>query len=176
MLELGTGSGNIPVAIAKHCRYAQITSVDISRDALEVAQKNAVNNGVRERVQLIRSDMLAWLRSCIRQNRSYDLIIANPPYVPTVQLAHLPDDVKREPQLALDGGADGLRYYRAIIDCAYRILNRDGFVALECGDGQREAIAGIFSRYPQYDPAEYYQDYVGTDRIVMAGLKGIRQG
>lgn len=171
VLDLGTGSGNIAIALAKSLPNSRITTVDISNGALTLAEENARINHVATRIKFVCQDMLVFLNAARVQNPTYDLIISNPPYIATGKLSTLPLDVRREPQCALDGGDDGLKFIRPIIECSHRLLAADGWLVFEIGDDQGESIEGLFTATPTYAQIHYECDYVGTKRIVSARLK-----
>ncbi|MCK5259794.1 MAG: peptide chain release factor N(5)-glutamine methyltransferase [Candidatus Omnitrophica bacterium] len=168
VLDIGTGSGNITVALLRYFSNMNVTALDISDDALALAIKNARANNVEERIRFLNNDMVFYMREAARLGERFDVIISNPPYILTGQMAQLPVDVQREPRVALDGGNDGLRFYRSIIEHGWQLLSADGFLVMEIGDGQRGGIEEIFAQYPQYGEIKFYKDYVGTDRIVLA--------
>ena len=170
VLDLGVGSGNITIALLKNFSNMTMTALDISDDALALAVENARTNGVEQRVEFLRDDIALYLKEAADRGKKFDVVVSNPPYIPTGQLARLPDDVQREPSLALDGGEDGLRFYRTIIEYGWQVLDAEGFLAMEIGDGQRRCIETIFAQYPQYKQINFYKDYAGTDRIVIARL------
>lgn len=174
VLDLGTGSGNIAIALAKNITNVKITAVDIDAGVLTLAEQNARSNGVEEKIKFCCTDMAEYLCEARDQEKKYDIIISNPPYIPTSQLSRLPDDVRQEPKLALDGGEDGLRFYRTIIHYGHQILNSGNFICMEIGDGQCDDIGAVFKQYPQYLELSFHKDYVGTDRIVCAELKNKR--
>jgi len=126
VLDLGTGSGNIAIALAKFVPQSQIVSVDISAKALEIARANAHYHGVEDQIDFIQQDFIVSLRGALGDEAIFlglfDLIISNPPYIPTNQLNSLPRDVQQEPASALDGGEDGLDFYRIIIKYTPRLL------------------------------------------------------
>ena len=169
ILDLGTGSGNIAIALAKNIELCKVISVDQSAEALNVARGNAEANGVTKKVDFFHKDMMDVLKD---DSRTFDLIISNPPYIPTGMLSQLPEDVKKEPVSALDGGEDGLAFYRPIIENAHSLLKDNGLLMMEIGDGQAPAIGDLFSKNNFYNNIEFIKDYVGIDRIVSATLKG----
>ena len=141
VLDLCTGSGAIAIAIAKEAekqgKQVKVTAVDISQDALELAKENAELNGAD--VLFIQSDLFARLRG------RFDVIVSNPPYIPSQEIEGLQREVKSfEPRLALDGGADGLDIYRRIAEHCFKYLNRNGVVVMEVGKGQAQAVAKMF--------------------------------
>ena len=175
-LDLGTGSGNIAIALAKFVPESQIVSVDISAQALELAKINARNNGVENRIQFIHDDFSVsletrqspWASAC--NNKLFDLIISNPPYIPTKQLSTLPRDVQKEPVTALDGGEDGLNFYRIIIKYTPHLLRKGACLMMEFGDGQAEAVKKLVKAQKAFSDIEIIQDLAGRDRIIKALL------
>ncbi len=134
-LDMCTGSGCIAVAIAKKFPNARVLAVDVSQEALKVAQENIRNHKLEERVQLLQSNLWEEVMG------TFDLIIANPPYIPTENLAGLTREVQHEPRLALDGGADGFEITRSLCQAADSFLNPGGLLALELDDGQAWPLA-----------------------------------
>ena len=142
VLDLGTGSGCLAILLAHAYPQADVDAVDISTDALTVAQRNVADYGLADRINLIRSDMFANLTG-----KSYDLIISNPPYVTAVAMEDLPPEFRHEPRLALAGGEDGLDAVRTILTEAARFLNPDGTLVVEVGHN-RAATELAFPRLP----------------------------
>ena len=141
-LDLCTGCGCLAILLAHAYPNADVDAVDVSSDALAVAQGNVSDYGLADRVNLIRSDLFANLR-----DKTYDLIISNPPYVTTTAMEELPPEYRHEPALALAGGADGLDAVRVIIDAAARHLSPRGTLVVEVGDG-KDAVEATFPRLP----------------------------
>ena len=172
VLDLGTGSGNIAIALAKFVPQSQIISVDISARALEVARANARSHGVENSIEFIQGDILnETVILSAAKNLKFDLIISNPPYIPTAQLSSLPLDVQEEPVRALDGGEDGLNFYRIIIKYTPHLLRTGACLMMEFGDGQAEAIKKLIEAEHVFSGVEIFQDLAGRDRIIKA-LKG----
>lgn len=168
ILDLGAGSGAIAVCLAKETPGAEIYATDISLDALAVARENARRNGVDEQIHFAAGDLFAPVDE--RRN-FFDLIVSNPPYIRTGDLASLPRDVRDfEPRAALDGGPDGLDFYRRIIKGAPRRLAAGGFVLLEIGADMGEAVTRLFAGRGVYAPARIYKDLARKDRVVGARL------
>ena len=142
VLDLGTGSGCLAILLAHAYPQADVDAVDISTDALTVAQRNVADYGLADRINLIRSDMFSNLTG-----KSYDLIISNPPYVTAVAMEDLPPEFRHEPRLALAGGEDGLDAVRTILTEAARFLNPDGTLVVEVGHN-RAATELAFPRLP----------------------------
>ena len=168
ILDLGTGSGNIAIILAKHIQNSSITAIDSKQDALTLALRNAKVNGVQKSVQFIHTDMIRYLKKAHQWNIKFDMVISNPPYIRTSDLDQLPYDVRQEPRSALDGGSDGLKFILPIIQGAQHILNSSGSLLIEIGDDQCEPIKNIFKKYLKYTNVSFHEDYVGTKRIVAA--------
>lgn len=149
-LDFGTGTGCIAIALATKCPTAGITALEVSGEALALARQNAAANHVVDRIEFLLGDGLEWLNGDDSQagrprfSRSFDLIISNPPYIPSAEIATLEPEVRDyDPRAALDGGADGLDFYRALARQAKSLLKPDGRIMLEFGDGQAEAIKNL---------------------------------
>ncbi len=168
ILDLGTGSGAIAFALAAEIPQGRIWAVDRSLDALGIARRNAETLGLAGRVHFLAGDLLEPLRA-IHVGGGFDLIVSNPPYVPSDALDSLPLEVAAyEPYLALDGGADGLHYHRRIIEAAPGYLHEDGWLALEVGDGQAAEVARLIGRTKAFGPVGVEKDPAGHDRVVLA--------
>ena len=167
VLDIGTGSGAIIVSLLDMLPNAKGTAVDVSPGALKVAQANAEQIGVAQRLKFVRSDLYA----ALPQGSKFDIIISNPPYIPSADIAGLAADVRREPRLALDGGADGLNFYRRIISGAPKFLKPNGFLAFEIGINQGEAVAAL-CRQAGFAVTAVRHDYAGIDRMVFAAKEG----
>ncbi len=167
ILDIGTGSGAIIVSLLDMLPQAEGTAVDVSPGALEVARGNARQIGVDGRLTLLRSDLYA----ALPQGAQFDVIISNPPYIPSADIDGLAADVKREPRLALDGGADGLDFYRRIIAGAPAFLKTGGFMAFEIGIHQGDAVAELCRR-AGFGLVAVRRDYAGIERMVFAAKEG----
>ena len=166
ILDLGTGSGAIAVSLAKELPQARISAVDISAVAIEIACLNARRHGVEDRVEFFCGNLFEPVTA---EREGYDLIVANPPYIRSGDLPALAPEVwKWEPITALDGGADGLLYYRRIIAAAGDYLKSGGSILLELGDAMGEAVAQLFADAGGFDPAQVYRDYTGKERVIVA--------
>ncbi|HET7061528.1 MAG TPA: 50S ribosomal protein L3 N(5)-glutamine methyltransferase [Nitrosospira sp.] len=141
-LDLCTGSGCLAILLGHAFENAQIDAVDISLDALEVAQKNVADYHLQDRISLIQSDLFAAL-----SGRRYDLIVSNPPYVSAACMASLPAEYQQEPHEALAGGTDGLDAVRRIIQEAARLLTDQGLLIVEIGHN-REILEEVFPNIP----------------------------
>lgn len=159
--ELGVGSGCVSAAIARELADVTIAGIDISPEALSVASKNFEELGVAERIELFCADSLDALTG------TFDVIVSNPPYIRTADLAGLPAEVGHEPRVALDGGEDGLDVVRALAASAPAKLNRPGWLAIEIGHGQADATAEICRQAGAAD-VEKHVDLAGIERVVCA--------
>ncbi len=166
ILDLGTGSGAIAVALAKEIVGSEIWATDISPGALEVACANARRHGVEAKIQFLHGDLFEPVSD---RGKIFDLIVSNPPYVRSDEIDALPRDVRDfEPRIALDGGADGLDFYRRIIPGALRYLSDGGFLVLEIGAEMGLEVARLFVQADGYASPRRYRDYAGRDRVVRA--------
>jgi ribosomal protein L3 glutamine methyltransferase len=141
-LDLCTGSGCLAILLAHAYPQADLDASDVSAEALAVAQHNVSDYGLADRINLLRSDLFANLR-----DKSYDLIVSNPPYVTTTAMQALPQEYRHEPAIALAGGEDGLDAIRAILDAAPRYLNPRGTLVVEVGGG-RDAVETAYPNLP----------------------------
>jgi release factor glutamine methyltransferase len=172
-LDFGTGTGCIAIALAAKCPAANIVATDISPDALALAGENAARNRVAERIEFLRGDGFAPLANQSERGqlvREFELILSNPPYIPSAEIATLQPEVRDfDPRVALDGGADGLDFYRKLAAEAKPFLKRDGKIMLEFGDGQADAIRKIFET-EKWVVEAVREDYSHRQRILIASL------
>lgn len=165
LLDIGTGSGAIAVSIAKYIPSSAVTATDISMASLELASENAKKHGVSDRVRFLQGDLF----SPIPQGSKFDMIISNPPYISSDDLQKLePEITKYEPLRALDGGPDGLAYYRKITAQAQEFLADKGSLLLETGQGQADAVMEMLSSASVYSSISKIRDLSGIDRVVLA--------
>jgi len=167
ILDIGTGSGNIPIALAKGLPTARVFSLDISAEALSVARENSRQNNVAQQIDFVQVDFFEFVENYRELENHFDIIISNPPYITTATLADLPADVKKEPVLALDGGEDGLRFYRTLLANAKRFLKPGGYLACEIGEGQKEALTGLLDQNG-YHHFVFCNDLAGKPRFFTA--------
>ena len=163
ILDVGTGSGAIAVALAHELRRALVTAVDISRGALEVAAENAARHGVSGRVRFVESDLLGAFGP---DESGFDVLVSNPPYVGTEERAQLHPQVRDfEPAAALFAGESGLDVYRRLVPQAHGALKAGGLLALEIGQGQREPIATLLA---EWAAVRFMDDLQGIARVALA--------
>ena len=169
ILDIGTGSGAIIVSLLDYLPQAKGVGVDISIGALTVARENAQNIGVLERCGFIHSDVF----SKVPLDKKFDIIVSNPPYIPAKDIATLAQDVQQEPHGALDGGEDGLDFYRQITAEAQDHMVEDGLLAFEIGYDQGDAVAAL-CKEAGFTVAIVLKDYAELDRMVLGAKEGGR--
>ena len=146
ILELGVGSGCLVITLLKNLENALATAIDISCQALEVAQKNATKHRVENRLKLLQSDLFSNIYGFSKKDRKFDLVVSNPPYINSGDIENLQDEVRiYEPRIALDGGIDGLDFYRRIAANVQNFLRPKGKIIVEIGAGQELEIIKIFA-------------------------------
>ena len=196
VLDLCTGSGNIAIALmvrrglsfnkglahhhpehgccltaghaealTKNIYECKMVASDISESALEVAKVNAERNGVSANIEFIKSDLFDEL------DGGFDVIVTNPPYIARFEFETLQKEVLAEPRIALDGGEDGLDFYRRIIDGSARYLKRGGYLAMEIGFGQKNEIIDIIEKTGIFKTVEVKKDFNDIDRVIVARWK-----
>jgi release factor glutamine methyltransferase len=164
ILELGTGSGAVVVALASENSRHSYMGTDISSDAVRVARQNSMRHGLGAKIRFMVAD---WFAPFDAKSGLFDLIVSNPPYIRSGDLKQLQPEIHvYEPVAALNGAKDGLRYLRHIIQCAYLYLKPAGVLLLEMGHDQKEPLKQIIDACGQYEDAKFYKDYSGHDRIV----------
>lgn len=163
IVDVGTGSGAIAVALASQLPAAQVHATDTSAAALAVARGNAERNGVANRVTFQEGDLLAPV-----SGEQFDLVVSNPPYVPERDRESLSIEVRDyEPAQALFAGPDGLDVYRRLIPAAFEVLTPGGFIALEIGFGQQEAVGELLAN-ARFENIEFTKDLQGIPRVAVA--------
>ncbi len=166
ILDLGTGSGCILISLIKENTKADGIGVDISQKALAVAQKNAANLSVQERIKWLNK---SWYDIDFTSSfeHKFDIIVSNPPYIKTKEIETLDIAVKKyDPVIALDGGEDGLKAYRQIACVAHELLKKDGHIILEIGLGQTDAVIQIFEQQ-HLRHIKTIKDFSGIDRVLI---------
>ncbi len=165
ILDLCTGSGAIAISLAKYIEESQITAVDISDKAISVAKLNAKNNNVENQITFVESDLFKQL-----PKEKYDIIVSNPPYIKKEIIKSLDKEVQNEPKIALDGGYDGLDFYRKIISNADEFLKFTGYVCLEIGYDQKEDVLELLKNEGKYVDTSCKKDLFDNDRVIIARL------
>ena len=163
ILDLCTGSGAIGIALAKYIDNSSIIACDISTKAIQIAKLNAERNLVHKKMKFFCSDMFENIN-----DRDFDIIVSNPPYIESNVIDTLDRQVKNEPHIALDGGKDGLDFYRIIASNAYKYLKDSGKIFLEIGYNQKDAVINILNQSGHYDDIYSKKDYGGNDRIIVS--------
>lgn len=164
ILDIGTGSGAITVSLAKYLSNANLTSFDIADIPLEIGKKNAIKNGVEEKVKFVKSDLFSAIKD---KDVKFDVIVSNPPYIRKSDMNTLHIQVKDyEPYNALEGGVDGLDFYRNITKHSNLYLNKGGILAYEVGHDQAQDVAMIMKNNG-YTNIYTKKDIQGIDRVVI---------
>ena len=166
ILDLCTGSGAIAISLAKYINESNIVASDISMKALQIAKLNAEKNLVRKKIEFIESDMFNKI-----YKDDFDIIVSNPPYIKTKVIEELDKQVKNEPYIALDGGSDGLKFYKIIIENAYKYIKNEGKVFLEIGYDQKNELINLFKKNNHYENIYSKKDLGGNDRIIVATVR-----
>ncbi len=161
ILDLCTGSGAIGISIAKNIENSKITLSDISKKALQIEKKNYIKNNIINKIKIVESDLFDNI------NDKFDIIVSNPPYIKTDVIETLDKDVRYEPIIALDGGKDGLKMYRKIINEAYKYLKPDGHLCLEIGFDQKNDVIKLIKDTKRYINIYSKKDLAGNDRIIV---------
>lgn len=166
-LEIGTGSGCIPISIINYSKNLFATTVDISEKATLVAKKNADKNNVLDKIEFINGNLFDNLNDEHFFN-SFDFLVSNPPYIEKEEIKNLMVEVKDfEPVLALDGGEDGLYFYEAIVKNAHKYLKPFGYIFFEIGFNQANAVTNILKNN-QFNEIKVFKDLYNNDRVVVA--------
>lgn len=161
VLDIGTGSGCIAITLQKHLLQAEVTATDISEKALSVARRNALKHS--SEVEFLHGSLFIPVAG-----RRFDLIVSNPPYIPSSDIESLDDEVRfYDPLNALDGGSDGLDFYRAIISASPEYLNHEGWLLLEIGVGQALSVQQLFRQTDGYGEPITVVDLSGIERVVV---------
>lgn len=164
ILDIGTGSGAITVSLAKYIEKSKLMSFDISEIALEIGKKNAINNGVDSKIEFIKSDLFTAIEN---KGTEFDVIVSNPPYIRKKDIETLHTQVKDyEPYNALEGGEDGLDFYRNITEQSKLYLSKGGILAYEVGHDQAEDVKHIMKHHG-YTKIYTKKDLQGIDRVVI---------
>lgn len=166
LADLGTGSGAICVSILKFVENVEVWAVDISKNALEIAQFNAEKFNVDDKITFYEGNLFEPL-----EGQTFDVIVSNPPYISAKDFEKLQAEVKGEPKIALDGGKDGLKFYRKIVADAPRFLKDDGFLAMELGFNHSEAVRHLIEENGNFKHIQIWKDLAGIERVIAAWKK-----
>ena len=168
IFEMGTGSGAISVALARELPSASLVATDLSAKALAIARENASHLGVGEQIQFLQGDLFAPLE----EESAFELIVTNPPYIAEDDFPSLPPEVREfEPRLALDGGEDGLNFFRRALPRVGEFLNPGGWFLAEIGAGQDPSVLKIAQENPALDSFDFIPDLAGIRRVFKARKK-----
>lgn len=163
ILDLCSGSGAIGISLAKYLNNCEIICSDINDEAIKIAKINAEKNGVSN-IKFRKSNMFENI------TEKFDIIVSNPPYIKHDLITKLDKEVQKEPIIALDGGKDGLDFYRVIVDEAYKYLKNNGRLFLEIGYDQKEELVELLKKINIYKEVYSKKDLYGNDRIVVASI------
>ncbi|MBQ7704623.1 MAG: peptide chain release factor N(5)-glutamine methyltransferase [Selenomonadaceae bacterium] len=166
LADLGVGSGAICVSILKFVENVTADAVDISKKALEIAEFNAEKFNVDDRMDFYEGNLFEPLEGNI-----YDVIVSNPPYIAAAEFKNLQVEIETEPHVALHGGADGLKFYRKIIEAAPKFLADDGFLAMEIGFNQSESVQKLINDNGNFKYLQVWKDLAGIERVIAAWKK-----
>lgn len=161
ILDMCTGSGCIAVAVATNVQNVNVMLADVSREALEIAKVNTQHANTTEKFKFIQTNMFENVEG------KFDIIVSNPPYIKKEDIQYLSEDVKKEPQIALDGGYDGLDFYRKISKQAIDYLKFGSFLCFEIGYDQKEEVTEIIEKLEHYKGTYCKKDLCGNDRIII---------
>lgn len=170
ILDVGIGCGNIVIAMAHSLRRGEFHGTDISNKAIQCAQQNVREHNLGHIVTLHEGNMFEALSSCVVNK--FDVIVSNPPYIKTGDIPHLPHEIKNfEPHVSLDGGPDGLNYYRSFMDNVASLLSPGGAVCLEIDPTLTQPVSELVEREKVFTRPEVTKDYSGKDRVLSFAVK-----
>jgi release factor glutamine methyltransferase len=165
ILDIGTGSGNIAIALAKNLKSAFVTAIDSSAEALKVARENALLNDVSDKIEFVHSPIEEF--SIAQYDNGFDMVVSNPPYVSASEYAALPPEIRDyEPEEALLAGEEGLDFYRKNSVILRHLLRPHGFAILEIGAHQGESVRALFVK-EEVTQCEILKDLAGRDRVIL---------
>jgi len=166
ILDIGTGSGCIAISLAKFLKGIDVVAVDISHEAINLSRENSISHNVQERVTFLKGDFFDLIKNRSKLlHKKFDVIVTNPPYVSTSEIGMFDKTTTFEPRIALDGGKDGLDFYRRLSESAGTVLKKDGLLIIEIGYNQAKEIKKIFSC--GWNIEEIIKDYQGIERVLV---------
>ncbi|MFC1623775.1 peptide chain release factor N(5)-glutamine methyltransferase [Candidatus Omnitrophota bacterium] len=168
ILDLCTGCGNIAVSLGRSMPQARITATDISWPALRVAERNSIMHGTSENVAFYEGDLFKALP--FNKRHKFDIIVCNPPYIKSSEIGSLQKEVRREPRIALDGGGEGLEFYKRIKSASPHYLKKGGALFLEIGFHQAQDVVDLFSSQKSFKVRKIGKDFSGLERVVWIDL------
>ena len=175
VLEIGTGSGAVAISVAREVKDLLMVATDISREALLLARENAREMGVLRKITFVNGDLFGPFHS--REEGPFDLILSNPPYISSPEIEMLPQEIREhEPAVALNGGEDGLDFYREILRQVPSYLRMGGWLLLELGQGQGKRITELFHEKGEFSEPELLKDLSGIERVVKLRKKRESRG
>lgn len=166
ILDLCTGSGAIAISIAKYVENTEIIATDVSTKAIQIAKLNAEKNLVHTKIKFIESDMFSNIN-----DENFDIIVSNPPYIETDIISTLNVEVQKEPLLALNGGPDGLNFYRLIINNGGKYLKNNGKLFLEIGYNQKNSLFNLINNSAIFSNPSCIKDFGNNDRVIICERK-----
>lgn len=166
ILDLCTGSGAIAISIAKYVENTEIIATDVSTKAIQIAKLNAEKNLVHTKIKFIESDMFSNIN-----DENFDIIVSNPPYIETDIISTLNAEVQKEPLLALNGGPDGLNFYRLIINNGGKYLKNNGKLFLEIGYNQKNGLFNLINNSAMFSNPSCIKDFGNNDRVIICERK-----
>ena len=169
ILDIGTGTGCLAVSLTIQRSDSKMTALDVSPKTLSVARKNLEFHGLTKKIRLIESDLFAFFGE--KEKGTWDLVVSNPPYVPTARIRGLSKEVRAEPRLALDGGPDGLTVVRAILEKAPYFLKVQGWLLIEIGEGHSQALAKEILKSGVFRKFHFVKDTRGVERVLVVQKK-----
>ena len=169
ILDLGTGSGCVALSLTIERPDSRMTALDVSPRALFVTRKNMELHGLRKKIRLVESDLFGFFGE--KEKGFWDVIVSNPPYVPSKEIPGLSKEVRSEPKLALDGGSDGLTVIRALLEKAPYFLKKNGWVLVEIGKGHSQALAKRLLKGGVFKKFYFVKDSRSIERILVAQKK-----
>jgi release factor glutamine methyltransferase len=171
VLEIGTGSGAVAISLATEVRDVFVVATDVSGEGLLLARENAKSAGVLQRIEFVNGDLFSPIR-LMPEQEPFDLILSNPPYIDRSQIQNLAREIKDyEPAVALNGGEDGMEFYRSIVSQGPSYLRRGGWLLLEVGEGQGKRVSAMIEEEGSFSGSERIKDLSGIDRVVKAQIR-----